>query len=257
MFQNYDVGVRNSVIDRTVEEVVNVSPSALTEVKDIYGNVIGLKWDSAERFTTSLTTDTIVPVFAGSKILKLPGEVPEGYGAIGMYAYNTADCRCWSYDGEEWVELDTIVSPASGKFVELFSNPNSASCVEFINFRGDVIQSLTSNSKDISFTHSDETSKIFPQGVYTANIYQVVNEENKLVRSLKIVVGKTETHTPGDTNIPQGVPPNEYISRDEYSEKMKYFESIISSSRVMFSVTEDGGLSLGHIKLTPAEEVLF
>lgn len=197
MFQNYGIGVNTSIKNET-PDVMSASPSsALTEVKDLYGNIVGLVWNSRERFSIELTSDTILPVDKGSLILKETGATPEVDGTFGMYAYNTVDYKCWRYADGKWDESDNMVFPTNGDSFEIFSNPNSSILVEFINFRGDVIHRLTHDSNTVCFAYDDEVAKVLQQGTYVANVYQVANGENRLVRKIKVTVGDSDCSDSG------------------------------------------------------------
>lgn len=213
------------MFNRPCTRISETPTSALTEIKDAYGNIIELQWDREERFSITLTTDVVRPVFDGSKILRTSGEVPSGYGVPGMYAYNVVDSLCWIYQDNEWVQLDNIVSPDSGEFVETFSNPASTIVVEFTNFRGEVFYSLTRTSNNVDFVVGDEEAEVFLQGLYYANIYQVKGASSKLVSTIKITVGRTDPCKHSCTPT-VGVSPNEYVTREEFEEIEDEIEGI-------------------------------
>lgn len=193
MFENYRPGVQvgNHNCDCHSNEIIKPQHSGPVNIeKDEFGNINRLQWAPDARFTINLTSDTNLPIVSGSQILRVSGITPMSIsGWEGLLAYNIVDFKCWKYSNDNWIELPEIETCSSSDAIITFSNDNAVTRVSIKNFRGESIFSDDNKGNIVPLTFDDILAKVLLQGFYYVDIYQLIDNNSRLVRRIPLSIG--------------------------------------------------------------------
>lgn len=200
LFSNYKPGVHTCDVHHHTVSEGSFDNDGYNIKKDAYGNITDIKWMPESRFTLSITSDTILPIYHNSIILKEVDETPlklPGYS--GQFAYNTSDYLCWKFDGITWIEQDDIEIFEHSNITVTFSNKRCSTRAVIRNFRGDVLFSKESEGSVVEIPVDDELSELLMQGAYYIYVYQIMDNSSKYVRRISLSIsydvnGPTSSH---------------------------------------------------------------
>ena len=208
MFRNYSD--KNSVPMNIYSKVPQVLERIDTHEPDIEfdkcGNVIGLSWDSQDRFVLRLSTDFNILINENDIVLENDGEVPAASNLpVGTHAYNTKNRNCWIQTPFGWELLYDIEYPQDGTKIITFEYTGYSSCAEIKNFREETIYKVEFADNVIDINIDDELSKLLMQGTYNLDLFvrrddfisqvrripvSVLGDDDNVLDRDKVVTGK-------------------------------------------------------------------
>ena len=179
------------------------SPYFDDEVIDVWGKVVGYRYDFGQEIEINFDVDDYIFVEDNAIISNIAEEAPteNTVGEYGQYFYNVADLKlykCVNF-GQlyyNWQEQDAFSYPSNGtKKVVIRTNLSPIDVVIF-NTRGEIVltKTLLSDTKTL-FISNEESSKIIP------DLYKIVFiTDFKIKQFIEIVIVDTRNSFNKDIN---------------------------------------------------------